>query len=276
MKSLPAFLGIAVLSVGLCFAAEALHKGRPIHLWLEELLDEKQETRELAERELKSMGTNALPTLYRYVTSFGSAFSPHDSSIVYHSFRLLGGSAKPAIPHLVELFNDKNYTSDAAIALMMIGPESALPAISALTNSNPEVRIKVMELITFYALDSKHSKSFINGDAHLVLPAILSSLKDTNAMVVASAVRALSFASTNSTQVCQAIVPFLQNKNWDIRMTTVAQLEGMGKNAKTAFPALLKTLSDEDQRIREHAARALHTIDKEEATKLGVRIHVYE
>jgi HEAT repeat protein len=276
MRVLRLLLLFVMLSAGLCPAEEARHKGRPIHLWLEELVDDNQEKRESAERELKIMGTNALPTLYGYVTSLGSAFSSHHSSIVYHAFRILGESAKPAIPHLVALFNDPNYTSDAASALMMIGVESALPLTSTLTNTNPGVRAKVMDTLTFFALDSKSSKPFTNGIAYLVVPAILPALKDTNTTVVMSAIRALTLVSTNSEQVCQAIVPFLKSKNWDVRMTTIACLEGMGKNAKHSFPTLLERLNDEDQRIRDHAARALLTIDKEEATKLGVKLHVYE
>jgi HEAT repeat protein len=270
MKFVRAFLGIAVLSVGLCFAAENLHKGRLIHLWLEELLDDKQEKRESAERELKNMGTNALPALYSYITSFGSAFSSHDSSIVYRSFQLLGSTAKPAIPRLLQLADDPNYSKDACNALHLIGRETIPIFVSRLTNSNPNISDSALQNLIWFALETNYV-----ADLQIALPAIRKLISE-NATRTHNAMTALRVISTNGNQYVSDLLSYLRSNARDTRILAATQLRMYGTNAHAAIPALLQAYDDKDQQVRNEVALAIQAIDPKETKRAAVKVPVYE
>jgi HEAT repeat protein len=265
------FLFFVLVSPGLCLADEASHKGRPVHLWLEDLLGDNQDKRESAERELKVIGTNALPTLYRYVTSSDSAFSSHNSSIVYRAFQILGPTAIPAIPKLVQLADDPNYTSDAVVALQLTGTEAALPLSAILTNQNPSIRQKVLDVLRHYAYQTNSIPR-----VQAVLPAVRACLADTNTLVSTSARVTLIGLSTNVNQLVVDIIPGLQSPSPEIRAGTAVSLRMLGTRATAAIPGLLKAANDESKNVRDEVALAIQAIDPRAAKKAGVKVPVYE
>ncbi|MEO7678257.1 MAG: hypothetical protein ABIV39_15980, partial [Verrucomicrobiota bacterium] len=124
-------LAVLVVFCSICFTAaeEPLHKGRPVVTWLSELVDDDKEKQIRAEAELRKMGTNALPSMLKYVAAPKNSFGGDlHSSIVYRSFQLLGVQGKPAIPQLITLLQTEDSRSDAAYALVFIGDE-AIPSL---------------------------------------------------------------------------------------------------------------------------------------------------
>ena len=271
VKSLQALFFVSWLLVCNSPADEALHKGRPIHLWVNDLVSEKLEERISAEKELRVIGTNALPAMLSFVTSYGSAFSSHDSSVAYFSFQILGPTAAPAIPKLVQLANDPNYSSDATAALRLIGAKAVLPLASVLTNQNPKIRQDVLDALRHYGYDSN---SIPNAQA--ALPAIRKCLADTNSIVAASARVTLVNLSTNMVQLVQDIIPSLQANSPDVRSGTANLLRILGPRAKSSIPALLSAANDEDKRVRDAVALAIQAVDPETAKKSGVKVPIYE
>ena len=149
----------------------------------------------VADKAIKEIGTNGIPTLLRMVAATEDDLRPrlrrlakkqrfipikyrHASELnreAEYAFELLGTNAASAVPGLIRIYQQaRSFDSQmyAALSLGHLGKtaESALPAlISNFTHTNDQVR--------FYAASAVAN---IRANPHLVVPALRSMLKDSH------------------------------------------------------------------------------------------------
>lgn len=159
-------------------------------------------------------------------------------------FRALGPLAKPAIPALVELHNDRRTAERAAWALAAIGPDAVLPFAKALTNKDPAVRMDAAMTLG----------SHFGAAAQPAIPALLHSLKDQDARVRHCAGVALGRIGREPDLVIPALTEHLSATNALSKILTVEALSAFGKDAQAAIPALRQIMEGEFVEVRVHAA----------------------
>jgi HEAT repeat protein len=270
MRTLLACIIAAAALQCVCIADGPLHKGRSIHSWLNDLLSDQPEQRVRAENELLLIGTNAIPAMLDYVTSVGSAFSSHDSSVATRSFEILGQTARPAIPKLSALANDPNYSTDACNALFLVGRETIPVFVACLTNQDHRIRENALEKIIGFALSTNSP-----ADLQVALPAIRALVKNSKT-VDAQALVALRVVSTNANEFVADVIPLLKSQDDTTRWCAVESLKIYGPSAKPAIPALLKIANDPIEKVRTSVAFAIQAIDPEAAKRSGIKPPVYE
>lgn len=252
-----------------CQPSEPIYQGKPLTFWCEQYADNfypdsDNELKKQAELAIRTIGTNAVPTLLRMLKAKDSKFKlrlielaskQHLINIKWKmaEFRhgealqgllALGPQAKSALPTLLELYGDYehhryvNYKdrtigyvySTIAQIFASIGPEAvdAVPLlVQETTDSRSDVRLNAV-----FALRQIHARP------NLVVPTLTKSLRD-------------------STDV--------------VRSIAASSLAVFGSDAKSAVPELIKALADPSPAVREQAASALKEIDPEAAAKAGVK-----
>lgn len=132
-----------VISNGCC--TEPVWRGRSLSAWLGDLNSLESSRSELAEIAVKQIGSNAVPVLLKRLAAkppvYGDAIAEKQSEAVL-AFRVLGNSARQALPVLSVLLTNCTGINRLAVAQSMAGiGEEAKPRLSAaLSHPNPIVR----------------------------------------------------------------------------------------------------------------------------------------
>jgi HEAT repeat protein len=183
-----------------------------------------------AEQALRSIGTNAIPTLlemirakdpppvvlkllqvagrYRW-TRINYRYALSRNEEAEYAFQVLGRNAVSAVPELIRIYErDVSPSSQrcAALALGHIGrgAQAALPAlIRDFTHTNGDVR--------FYAVSAVMS---IGGEPGVVLPALTSALKDPNVNVRWNALVGLSELGSGGRPAVPEILKMFSDQAW--------------------------------------------------------------
>jgi hypothetical protein len=201
-----------------------------------------------AEKAVHQIGTNALPTLlsmagHRYWFFYHLKLermakeylklkrSPAvaDHELARNGFKILGPIAKPSVPALIRLMDDRDFTVQitAIECLAYIGPDSepAIPQLlQRLQQSNS---VNVLQWSATWALGAIHRRP------NLVLSCLVGNLNSTNSL------------------------PGLGNV---LRHNSIQAVAEYGPQAKSAVPALLPFLESPDLGTRKHASNALARI----------------
>ena len=240
-----------------CGASEPIYKGKRLSVWLRAydpvFTSIGVESGEGADEALHSIGTNAMPTLFRMLQAKDSAltiklvllaqkqklinFDYVDANRrnyeASEAFQVLGASASNAVPELIEIYGQNISTESQCLtanAIGYIGP-AATNAISGLLRgvktTNDPVRWN-----TVWALGKIH------GQPELVVPELVKLLRDPVPKVSRAAFEALG---------------------------------DFGANAGSAVPGLIEMLNDKNRVNRELATNALRKIEPLAAAKAGVR-----
>ncbi|MBN1909081.1 MAG: HEAT repeat domain-containing protein [Pirellulales bacterium] len=168
----------------------------------------------------------------------------------------LGPRAAPAVPALTKALNDEDWCTrcNVAEALGEMGPKAAtaIPALMKVLRSDEDslVRARAAEALGNI------------GDARSV-PALLAAIKDEDSFVRAQVVEALG--TLGDEKVVPSLITALEDENDYVVMCAISALESYGHKAKTAVPALIRTVKS-DKRNGSFAARALGKIDAEGAS----------
>jgi HEAT repeat protein len=150
--------------------------------------------------------------------------------------------------------NDSGVRSRAATALgsFQIGDNEVLDALqTALGDSSGKVRVQAA-----YALGN------IGLAAKKALPKLVEALNDSEVKVRLVAAQAL-WVLDKQTQGVGVLAEALKNPDAEIRISAAMSLARIGKEAKSAVPALALALSDRDKVVRAHVAEALYNIGPE-------------
>jgi HEAT repeat protein len=273
---------------------EPVYQGRRLSAWLKMYFAEDGDSSQnwkVAQVDLavRRMGTNSLPILASMVATKNSwlrtkvirlveqqqwlkihiADAEEDKTGAVLAFKALGAVANPAIPSLTQPLNDPTTADVAATCLSYIGPASVPVLSRALTNRDADVRENALRALTD-----------CGGDARVIVPLLLSKLKDTDHWVRASAAdgfRVIGIHNPGALDeqpgaVVSSLIKLLDDDDAFVRKTAAESLGSYREQAKPAVPRLLLALKDKDQEVRKRAATSLWLIDEQAATRAGVDI----
>jgi HEAT repeat protein len=249
--------------------AEPTYRERPLSYWLEANSYMPGVAREEAQGALRSIGTNAIPFLLKYMTARPGPWNsrlqalkrrvglPVEDKIrnragySAYAFEALGEQAQGAIRDLDVMLHSapKMDLYFPASALAAIGRPALPTFISALTNQNPSVQIAVIQ-----AFDS------LGTNKGLAAPALLQTLRDPDLGVRQATASLLGLSGISADLVVPALISTLSDSNRYVRSMAGYSLINLGPKA---IPALENALSSTNELIRRGAATALQGIPTE-------------
>jgi hypothetical protein len=225
-----------------------------------------------AEDAIRSIGTNAIPHLVRWIDyktpawkvklygmanpvlkRLNSDWVLHDELANIHGsghigFAILGQEGAPAIPALSEMMKQGNLL--AAASLGYIGRD-ALPVIMAgLTNKDPEVRANSL----LYGIAE------LGTNARPAVPLLIGRLKDADRGERFRAVTVLGHLRLQPETVVPALIESLRDPDAIVRQAAAASLGRYQREAISAVPALTDLLADKERSVREAATNSLGII----------------
>jgi len=209
------------------------------------LIDQKKSR---AREAIRQIGTNAIPTLVdllgvtdenrlvvlrklksaelRKWIHAESAFNSVLSEMALEGFGILGTNAVPAIPQIGKLFNKVETCSEAAQALVLLGPDGVVALTNGLASKNNDIRG-----ITLWAIGEKSGM-----DSNTMMRIMLNGLKDPDSNNRADAARFL--AHKDPVVAIPALVPMLDDDAAYVVDYAARALSSYGPAAKVAIPKL--------------------------------------
>jgi HEAT repeat protein len=169
------------------------------------------------------------------------------------AFRVLGSQAQGAIPELSQIMNDPKQhqgAAYAACALSYLGPQAVPVLVGGLTNCQEYVRSYVANRLGSMGTNSRPA-----------LPLLIQMFNTTNHSVANAAGGVLTRLRLDPDFVVPALVSSLQDSNSIVRYHAIMALEGYFADARPAVPALLELWKDRDWTTRFLATNALRKID---------------
>jgi|SRR5665213_219954 len=244
------------------------YQGETLGYWLAHWYQQYGDRNMEAEEAVRSMGTNAVPYLVKWIGRPCRSTADYDfCGRALKGFEVLGQTASPAIPDLVKIIGrNGNFI---ACAVGYIGTN----AISALTqkllesvtatneptnlfdhNGHPTEKFGVQRNIL-------ESLSMMGTNAQSAVPALISYLHDPRARELGDAATVLAIAGQNQPDmVIPELVNTFSSSSGYIRAETADALATFGTNALSAIPVLLRGEQDKDANNRAHIAVAIKQI----------------
>jgi HEAT repeat protein len=261
---------------------EPVYKAHSLTFWLKQARQNNWLDPE-AEKAIRAMGTNALPTLMEMVKVRNSPLRAdlikmstnqhlvsipilpqHDIHLMaIYGFRQLGATAKAAVPRLVILINDKDpeVRDCAAICLGRIGP-SARDAVPGLVKYLSEaLRTNTGTVQDTYEMESAaFALGEIGGPSRPAIPELtaLSKLTNTFGDARSFAKAALIKISGNPQLLFTDVINNAADQSdWTEKGIVIYLLE---TNAESAIPFLLTTLQQTNTFLKPRALQLLGRI----------------
>ena len=254
---------------------EPSYAGRSLSYWVRRTYHPDPNISAKAEEAIRSIGTNALPTLIgwlserdppwklaynnRVMEMFGLDWYRAEPFLLgrrtwnaTYALRIIGPIAKPAIPALID--NMTNFPLSAsspssyAIALEQIGPETLAPLTKALTNPDQNVRR--------YAIDALAIRWT---DIAPVVPDLIGLLPSYDPELKPELIRLIGRAGDE--RAISTLVALLEDGSFDVREQAAYSLAYMESAAKPALPKLITMLQNSDTNLQEIARFAISKID---------------
>jgi HEAT repeat protein len=169
------------------------------------------------------------------VTNRGNGYQSHHSLAALLTLTRLG---PPAVPALTNLLAD--FTQQPSF-------------IGASTGGGPEKRLD-------YRIFMIGGLRDIGAEAAAAIPALLETMKSTNAEIVLESVTAVGSIRRHPELVVPALVSALDHSEEDVRVGAAKALASFGKDAVTAIPNL-KSMNREFGKVGKATRRAVHVID---------------
>jgi HEAT repeat protein len=187
---------------------------------------------------LEALGAGAapaVPDVAMVVTNRGNGYQSHHSLAALLTLTRLG---PPAVPALTNLLAD--FTQQPSF-------------IGASTGGGPEKRLD-------YRIFMIGGLRDIGAEAAAAIPALLETMKSTNAEIVLESVTAVGSIRRHPELVVPALVSALDHSEEDVRVGAAKALASFGKDAVTAIPNL-KSMNREFGKVGKATRRAVHVID---------------
>ena len=287
------FVGLLLIIAALVFAAtrphEPRYQGKKLSAWLEEIdfNDWPQQNSAELQFALRRMGTNTLPFLLSRLRLRNSdaklklaewAGKQHVLPIRFHNndrdcwaaivaFQILGPIAKPAIPSLEKMLNERDINYHAvAQSLRFIGTDAIPSLTNTWSHSNPDVReagfnslvemgTNATTAVPFLVAALKDSDPEIRGTAAysmwsvgrnqeaIALPALIKTLDDPYPEVQVAAIRALRRFGNKAQAVIPKLTEFLgQKESAEAAMLALAGIMGTNES----IPLVTKALTNQN------------------------------
>jgi HEAT repeat protein len=234
-----------------------VHEGRRLSVWMDQYREHWRQRRnpadfekaEAARQAVMAIGAEAVPTLLQMVAAKDSRFTAKAKALLRKQqiiklelhppnylqakattgFALLGQTARPAIPGLIELLSDSDREVRAAAAhcLSFFGPEAreAIPHLIKLLDDTGNGYGPIL-------LNAMHSLGSIQEDPETVVPFLLYYVTGGRAA-------------------------------WGYRQPALEALSRYRERAAEAVPSIVPLLRDPDKQVSEAADTALSWIDPE-------------
>jgi hypothetical protein len=279
---------------------EPQYQGTSLTALLEDLRNPDLEIEKNAETGIRTLGTNAIPTLLKLMSAEDSSFklklikwtgrqswvrvdfplAASQHSLAADGFEVLGPGAKSAIPALAEIAK-KNRDGFVGKAFLHIGTEGLDVLAQVLTNSDLEVRTKAVDGLIQYGvfydpaqndLPPQELAAFPEKSRVAVIP-LINSLFETNQLFRAKAILALGWFRSEPSLVVPVLITNLQSASSSrmVRSSSLIALSQFKGDAREAIPVITNSLFSSDSTIRSRATNALIRIDPEAAIKLGIK-----
>jgi HEAT repeat protein len=236
---------------------EPIYNGRPLHEWAEETQDQNIDFSPSpnalqAAAALRAVGSDAIPWLVKWIKP------PYmDSTLpggAVESLKILGPQAKPAIPELAKILNQKqmkmeDYTawSSAAEALSYLGSDSIPIMLEAATNLQGQ-HIQWELIKDFGNMETNGASAIL---------ALIGWTKDKDSWVRGGAIEALGEIGLEPEKVIPVLRKALNDPDDLVRRDAGSALGEFGKKAKDALPDLIKALDDPDYQVQTGAIEGL-------------------
>jgi len=240
---------------------------------------------EIAAQPVRKIGTNAIPSLLRWLNDEPAPWRFKLRRILYKfpeplrnsaalegfilnrnkmthdrlalpGFEALGSMGGPAIPQLAQYMNDTSRPSrakNAIFALSFIGNDALPDLLKAATNRSYPWRSTVLFAITYMGS--------LGTNAPAAIPALLQCLDDPDAEISTHSLRALSKLKLLPEIVVPLLTKELDSANKDVVTTAILDLENFGPDAAAAVPALLRCGRDTSYEVRILSEGAVFKID---------------
>ena len=215
---------------------------------------------------IREIGTNAIPTLLKWIVSNEPAEHSHDSEkrplapCFYPSkpqratmvFNILGEKARPAIPELTKLamrYSDHERVDRCIDALSSIGTE-ALPSFRViLANGSTSARWSALSYLAVF-----HSNAVV------ALPEAIQCLISKNEDLSWKAASELSNLKIPANVLVPALTNAMSSASSPSRARIIRTLFWLNPSAESAIPALRVALVDRNKQVRSEATNALQKI----------------
>jgi hypothetical protein len=253
------------------FSVEPTYEGQNLTYWMQHWYQQYGQRNLAAEEAVRTMGTNAVPYLVKWITQPAHNQADQDQvSRALKGFEILGSVASPAIPDLVKAIGrNGNFP---AVALGYIGT-NAIPALTnrLLESASNAKQSGILSSLFFSSRQPRESfyvprnifcaLSFYGTNAQPAVPALIAYIQNPNAREAGDAAGVLAMAGHNQPKI---VFPVLfncfSNSPGMVRFDVADALSTFGTNAVSAIPLLLFGLQDPDAQVRAHIAVAIKKI----------------
>jgi hypothetical protein len=230
---------------------------------------------------LRAIGTNALPTLLRWVAHEPTEPSQQLQRLVrklpnpiyqsrfiqdflmrdrrpnfwHQGFLILGPQANGAVPELTRLMRSSKAQDDgfsAALALAYIGPAGLAPLEAAAADTHARCRISAISAL-----------GDMGANALPAVPLLIQSLDSTNPEVsgmAASALQCLQIRDALPLETMPSLVPALHSPDALTRVRIAEMLAKFSPERPAALQVLHDALNDPDESARSEATNAFEQI----------------
>jgi HEAT repeat protein len=256
IRKFPCLMFWAILIVLPVRSAELKYQGKSLTQWLK--LYQNADNDSLGEQRaalaVRSIGTNALPLLTKWVASDDL----DEQFLAKNGFQILGTTAHPAVQPLGKMLVSTNdlISLTAAQCLGYIGTPALPELLAGLTNRQFKVgtaaALAIVELGT---------------NASPAVPILIRQLQHPNHFYRERAADALGKLGIEPKTVVPALTALLKDESQAARYLSIRGLEGFDSSARPAVPALTELLNDPEEGVREAATNAIHKIAPELLTK---------
>jgi hypothetical protein len=178
---------------------------------------------------------------------------------------VLGETASPVLPQLLEIANATNSLDacGSAISMMvLIGPPALEPLVSIARNPHHPYRMpalfEIMQIVASPAMTNRCKAA----------PLIIPFARDKDPVVAVRAIgRFFYFNQCDETPAAaKALVECLADPNPELRLEAARSLLHFSSCASRVVPALLQAVKDDDSKVRDSALKALRTLAPEALT----------
>lgn len=224
---------------------EPVFEGKPLSFWLQGY-DPTRGTEpgnQKADEVLSKVGTNAIPTLLRMLSTGDPPFILKLKALVHRQHFITFRRRTAVNQHFQAVKAFQRLGSNAKIAV---------PALIQIYEQNPSA---VSQIETAHALGS------IGPAASPAVPTLLRGMTNLDANVRQETASVLGQIHTDPALVVPVLTNSLRDPSFSVRIAALNALGAFGPDAKSAAPSLLPLLNDPDSFTRQETARNLKLID---------------
>lgn len=217
--------------------------------------------REESVRQLRQLGTNALPFLVKEIKrldQFGYPEPPQATELklsLWAAFQVLDSIAEPLLPSLLDDLRNGRSLGVVGYAIASIGGEQAgLGLVQGLTNSNPQVRATAVTAI----VDFKDN----NVVKQAAASPLINLLNDESEVLRTMAANSLGILQPKAELALPALIVKAENDTPVVRIIALKAIGRFGKDAMSLKDKLEVIVNKEkDQEVKKMAEKTLKQIE---------------